>query len=77
MTGPQLEKCLQGGRDARDLIIILLELLDLKLMNFKRIFVSTLDKDDEHLVEKIQGALPFLNRDNIRASTAKLLENTI
>lgn len=28
MTSPQLEKCLQGGQDARDLIIILMELLD-------------------------------------------------
>jgi hypothetical protein len=30
MTGPQLEKCLQGGQDARDLIIILIKLLDQK-----------------------------------------------
>ena len=44
MTGPQLEKCLQGGQDTRDLIILLMELLDQKIKNIKRIFVSPLDK---------------------------------
>jgi len=77
MTDPQLEKCLQGGQDARDLIILLMELLDQKIKNIKRIFISPLDKDDERLEEKIQGALPFLKRNKIRASTAKLLEDTI
>jgi len=44
MTDPQLEKCLQGGQDARDLIILLMELLDQKIKNIKRIFISPLDK---------------------------------
>ncbi|KAL5673192.1 hypothetical protein ACJX0J_017498 [Zea mays] len=38
MTGPQLEKCFQGGQDARDLIIILTELLNQRIKNIKRIF---------------------------------------
>ncbi|GJN10975.1 hypothetical protein PR202_ga29126 [Eleusine coracana subsp. coracana] len=77
MTDPQLEKCLQGGQDARDLIIILMELLDPKIGDIKRIFCSPLDKDDECLEEKILGALPFVKRNRIRATSSKLSDNTI
>lgn len=43
MTGPQLEKCFQGGQDARDLIIIFMEFLE-QIKTYKRIFVSPFDK---------------------------------
>ncbi|WVZ73159.1 hypothetical protein U9M48_021503 [Paspalum notatum var. saurae] len=76
MTGLQLEKCLQGGPDAKDVIIILMEFLDPMVKDMRRIFVSPLEKDDEHLEEKIRGALPFSKNTKTR-TTAISLTNTI
>lgn len=49
MTGSQLEQSLQGGEDARNLMIFFMKCLDDKSVNgLKRIFVSPLDKVKGH-----------------------------
>nr|CAE03624.2 OSJNBb0003B01.15 [Oryza sativa Japonica Group] len=75
MTGSRLEQSLQGGADARDLIILLMKVLDKYPYNQrKRIFLSPVEKDGQDLEKMIVDALPVL-RSGSRTTTLK--ETTI